>query len=88
MTSKSIYIQAVAGAGKTTHLMEESKKYERVLLLTYTNAMHIEHKMKVSENVETYTIYNFLFNLCLRPYTSEFDGIWFSNSTIKKKRVK
>lgn len=77
--NETIYIQAVAGAGKSTHIIEQCKKYKKVLVITYTKIMAKEHKLSCGENVDVYTLFDFLYKICVKPYTSEFKGIYYEN---------
>lgn len=66
---------AVAGAGKTTHLVNELTLTDRVLLLTYTenNARNLEAAIvkkfkKLPDNIVVSTYFSFLLNFLIKPF--------------------
>lgn len=90
-------IIAVAGAGKTTSLVEEIKENvnEKILIVTYTNNNVDEIKLKMQDkgalnsNVIIKTWYNFILTDILRPYQtyildSRIESINFPKGTSAK----
>lgn len=71
-------IHAVAGAGKTTTILEGLRQDRRSLILTYTNQnLHsLEEGIRkryggvIPQFVEVKTYFSFLYSFCLRPYLS------------------
>ena len=71
-------ILAVAGSGKTTHILNDLKPENRSVILTYTNQnlFSIEESLRrnnggiVPAHVEVRTYFSFLYSFCLRPYLS------------------
>ncbi len=68
-------IFAVAGSGKTTHLVSELDESRRFLLVTYTEANYDNLRAKVIErfgylppNIAIYTYFRFLHSFCYRPF--------------------
>lgn len=68
-------IFAVAGSGKTTHLISTLDETRRFLLVTYTEANHDNLRTKVIErfgylptNITIYTYFRFLHSFCYRPF--------------------
>lgn len=68
-------IFAVAGAGKTTHLIDRLTLDRRVLLLTYTENNFANLKRKIIEKfgyipgcISLNTYFTFLHSFCFRPY--------------------
>ena len=66
---------AVAGSGKTTHLVSELDESRRFLLVTYTEANYDNLRAKVIErfgylppNIAIYTYFRFLHSFCYRPF--------------------
>lgn len=66
---------AVAGSGKTTHLVTSLDEARRFLLITYTEANHDNLRAKVIErfgylppNIAIYTYFRFLHSFCYRPF--------------------
>lgn len=86
-------IVAVAGAGKTTHIVEKALEIEneRVLITTYTiqNKEEIQKKMYekngyIPANIKIQTWFSFLLEHGVRPYQSMFieqriNGIYFGS---------
>ena len=73
-------VMAVAGAGKTTYIVDsisESKK--RALIVTYTDANYENIIVKlrkknggiVPENVRVFTYFTFLYSFCYKPFLSD-----------------
>lgn len=88
--SKNKVFLAVAGAGKTTKIVEDvlSKTIvKRIGIITYTNKAVASIVEKVQErncgiipsNVDIYTWYNFLYNQCVLPY----QRVLFTSAKIK-----
>ncbi|ROU07881.1 AAA family ATPase [Lysobacter enzymogenes] len=78
---------AVAGAGKTTALVQKLTDGRRYLLVTYTDANRENLRRKIIErfghfpsNVALYTYFKFLHGFCYRPFLrleKNTKGIWF-----------
>ncbi len=93
-------INAVAGSGKTTYIIERLNLEERFLIFTYTenNYENIKYKIiskfgYIPQNIYLMTYYSFLYNFCYRPYLSDKisdNGIVWKqphSSTLKLKRT-
>lgn len=72
--AKSV-IFAVAGSGKTTHLVASLDEVQRFLLVTYTEVNYENLRAKVIErfgylppNITIYTYFRFLHSFCYRPF--------------------
>lgn len=71
-------ILAVAGAGKTTHILNDLRPENRSIILTYTNQnlFSLEESLRrknggvIPSHVEVRTYFSFLHSFCLRPYLS------------------
>ena len=71
-------ILAVAGAGKTTKILNDISEKKRSLILTYTNQnlASLEASLRDKNNgaiphyVEVRTYFSFLYSFCIRPYFS------------------
>lgn len=68
-------IFAVAGAGKTTTIINKLSLEENSLIITYTENNFKNLKKKVidkfgysSENIKIYMYFNFLYSFCYRPF--------------------
>jgi DNA helicase II / ATP-dependent DNA helicase PcrA len=75
MDKKIIF--AVAGAGKTTSIIDKLSIEENSLIITYTENNYKNLKKKVidkfgylPENIKIYTYFNFLYSFCYRPFLS------------------
>lgn len=72
-------ILAVAGAGKTTHIVKQLNKEKRSLIVTYTDCNYSNLEKKISDkfngeipkNITIYTYYGFLYNFCYKPFWSD-----------------
>ncbi len=71
---------AVAGAGKTTYIINEiCKKYQNVLIITYTdsNYNNIISKLReqnegvIPDGVTVYKYFTFLYRFCYKPFLSD-----------------
>lgn len=74
----STVVFAVAGSGKTTHLVDSLKPDERSLLLTYTenNFRTMHDKIArayggIPDSVHISTYFSFLYSFCVRPYLGD-----------------
>lgn len=81
-------IFATAGAGKTTFIIDKLNKFERALIITYTNTNYnnllkkilIKFNGELPKNIVLMTYFNFLFRFCYKPFLSEkykVNGITF-----------
>jgi len=68
-------VLAVAGSGKTTHLVNALDLTSRSVILTYTenNCRNLEHKIKrkfgyFPNNITLSTYFRFLYSFCFRPF--------------------
>lgn len=70
---------AVAGAGKTTHIIDSLSAEKRSLIVTYTNANYHNLQKKINEkynynwpeNVVLMRYFPFLYNFCFKPFLSD-----------------
>lgn len=86
-------IFAVAGSGKTTHIIERLNLTDRSLVLTYTNNNQknlqkgiIEKFSYFPENITLYTYFSFLYSFCFRPFLSlkyKTNGINYKPNTMQ-----
>lgn len=72
---------AVAGAGKTTYIVNDLKENDKAIVLTYTNANHqnlvdkVTSKFgKIPQNIHILTFFNFLYQFCYSPFLKEEIG--------------
>jgi len=71
-------ILAVAGSGKTTHILNQLRPDRRSLILTFTrqNLVSLDQSIRerhggiIPPNVEIQTYFSFLYSFCIRPYFS------------------
>lgn len=87
-------VLAVAGAGKTTHLVSGLDLKRRVLLITYTDANYENLRSKIiarfghmPPNISLYTYFSFLHGFCYRPFlrsAKNSKGILFSNKPLPR----
>lgn len=68
-------ILAVAGSGKTSHLVASLNEVKRFLVVTYTDANHDNLRSKIIQrfgyfpaNITLYTYFRFLHGFCYRPF--------------------
>lgn len=68
-------IFAVAGAGKTTHIINSLSRDKRALIVTYTenNYNHLRQRVikkfgELPENVTVITYFTFLYSFCYKPF--------------------
>lgn len=86
-------INAVAGSGKTTYLINQLNKSDRFLIITYTksNYSNLVNKVidkfgSVPKNIHIFTFYSFIFRECYKPFLYEKLGVQkinFDNSVGK-----
>ena len=77
MDKKIIF--AVAGSGKTTHIVKGLSGDKRSLIVTYTNSNYDNLRTKISdkfngewpENVTLMTYFSFLYKFCYKPFLSD-----------------
>jgi DNA helicase-2/ATP-dependent DNA helicase PcrA len=89
-------ILAVAGSGKTSHIVDRLDLHKRTLLLTYTDNNFANLRQKISdrfgylpENIRLQTYFTFLNSFCYRPYlvmAMNSKGITFSRPTVYSSR--
>ena len=80
MDKKIIF--AVAGSGKTTHIVKGLSADKRSLIVTYTNGNYDNLHKKISnkfggkwpENVTLMTYFTFLYGFCFKPFLSDLCG--------------
>lgn len=90
---------AVAGAGKTTNIINKLSLDENSLIITYTENNFKNLKKKVIDkfgylpnNIKIYTYFNFLYSFCYKPFLSlkvNAKGIYWDippTHTLRKKR--
>lgn len=68
-------IFAVAGSGKTSHLVASLDEKQRFLIVTYTESNHANLRGKIVQrfgyfptNITLYTYFRFLHSFCYRPF--------------------
>lgn len=82
---------AVAGAGKTTYIVNQLSTTKRSLIVTYTNSNFDNLTSKISqkfdgkwpENVTLMTFFSFLYGFCYKPFLADkvkAKGIVFENN--------
>ena len=72
-------IYAVAGSGKTTHIVNGLSDQKRSLIITYTNGNFANIRKKVCEkfngkwpeNITLMTYFSFLYGFCYKPFLSD-----------------
>ncbi|MEM5569402.1 UvrD-helicase domain-containing protein [Aliarcobacter butzleri] len=92
-------IFAVAGAGKTTSIINKLSLEENSLIITYTENNFKNLKKKIIDkfgylpnNIKIYTYFNFLYSFCYKPFLSlkvNAKGIYWDippMHTLRKKR--
>lgn len=94
-------IFAVAGSGKTTHIIKKLSLDKRSIIVTYTinNTETLKNKVIkkfgcLPNNIVIYSYYSFLYSFCYKPlvsYKIKVKGIIYDNQIpnkyIKKKRI-
>lgn len=82
-------ILAVAGAGKTTEIINKIKKDDKTLIITYTENNYnilknnVIKKFKgIPDNIKIYTYFTFLYRFCFLPLKKCFkvNGLEFNNN--------
>ncbi len=75
-------ILAVAGSGKTSHIIDSLQYSDRSLVVTYTdnNYMNLRKRIAVKygcipERIRLYKYFSFLYSFCLRPFLSDELGV-------------
>lgn len=65
---------AVAGSGKTSHIINELRSDSKTLILTYTdnNLSNLKHRImqkfgKIPSGIKVYSYFQFLYSFCFRP---------------------
>ena len=72
-------IFAVAGSGKTTHIVDSLSKEKRSLIVTYTvvNKENLRKKIEKKyngvwpDNITLMTYFSFLFRFCYKPFMAD-----------------
>ena len=81
-----LMVQAVAGAGKTTFLLEQLNLEDNVALITYTKNNQEELKENIIKkfgyypnNIHVFGLFEFLYSFCYRPLQNKYpiNGISF-----------
>ena len=94
-------IFAVAGSGKTTHIVNQLSENKRSLIVTYTNGNYENLHKKIfekfngiwPENVTLMTYFSFLYRFCYKPFLSDkvkAKGVIFNgnpNRYVKKNSI-
>tara|TARA_R100000935_G_scaffold58912_1_gene99685 strand:- start:46728 stop:47759 length:1032 start_codon:yes stop_codon:yes gene_type:complete len=88
-------ILAVAGSGKTTHILNQLDEENRHLIVTYTRENirnlknGIERKFNYfPENIKLYSFFEFLYSFCYKPFRARLDepnGICWDNPNPKRR---
>lgn len=88
-------ILAVAGAGKTTYLINKLNEIESFVVITYTinNYKSIREAVMdrfgyMPKNIKIYTYFSFLYNFCYKPFERKFDSKGLIFGEIQEKRAK
>lgn len=87
-------IFAVAGAGKTTYIVNHLSTTKKSLIITYTNGNYDNLANKISEkfngrwpeNVTLMTFFSFLYSFCYKPFLADSikaKGVVFDNNPNK-----
>lgn len=86
---------AVAGAGKTTYLINRLNEVQNSIIVTYTinnyNSIRsaIINKFKyIPSNIKIYTYFSFLYNFCFRPFERNINSKGLQYGTIIEKNAK
>jgi DNA helicase-2/ATP-dependent DNA helicase PcrA len=90
-------ILAVAGSGKTTHILNQLDTEKRHLIVTYTREnirnlkSGIERKFRCfPENIKLYSFFEFLYSFCYRPFRARKDdpnGLFWDNPPEFTRRI-
>ena len=90
-------ILAVAGSGKTTHIINNLDSNKRSIIVTYTNNNYNNLKKNISkkfgclpENISLFTYFSFLYSFCYRPFLSyqyKDNGITFERNMNRYVRM-
>lgn len=88
-------ILAVAGAGKTTYLVDKLNEIEKFVIITYTvnnynsirNAI-IDKFNYIPKNIKIYTYFSFLYNFCYKPFERNFNSKGLLYGKISEKKAK
>jgi len=90
-------ILAVAGSGKTSHIVDRLDLDKRTLVLAYTDNTFANLRQKISnrfgylpENITLQTYFTFLNSFCYRPYlltAMNSKGITFTHPTVHSSRT-
>ena len=88
-------ILAVAGSGKTTHILNQLDEENRHLIVTYTREnirnlkSGIEKKFNYfPENIKLFSFFEFLYSFCYKPFRARLDepnGICWDNPNPKRR---
>lgn len=102
MDRRKITYNAVAGSGKTQYIIDNLNESDKTLVITYTNNNHesiirriLEKFGNIPPNIQVMTIYSFLYNVCLLPFTSHstrpkgiiFDEKLFVHANYAKRKT-
>jgi len=88
---------AVAGSGKTTHIVNNLSNDKRSLIVTYTNANYDNLRQKIAsehngcwpENITLMTYFPFLYRFCYKPFLSDkyrAKGLYYKKNPSKFAR--
>ncbi|WP_336952975.1 AAA family ATPase [Acinetobacter sp. AS167] len=90
-------IFAVAGSGKTTHIVERLNLEERALIVTYTenNFAHLRSRVLqkfgyMPENIKIFTYFTFLHSFCFQPFLQmrlKTRGITFQQPPLSTAKI-
>ncbi|HEX5673235.1 MAG TPA: hypothetical protein VFX75_03430, partial [Nitrososphaeraceae archaeon] len=90
-------ILAVAGSGKTTHILNQLDEENRHLIVTYTRENirnlknGIERKFNYfPENIKLYSFFEFLYSFCYKPFRARLDdpnGICWDAATFATLKI-
>ena len=88
---------AVAGSGKTTHIINNLSNNKRSLIITYTNGNYNNLRNRITEkfnntwpkNVTLLTYFSFLYSFCYKPFLADkikARGIIYNQEIIGKEQ--
>lgn len=87
-------IMAVAGAGKTTYLIDQLNEDKNFLIITYTKNNYeslreavIRKFNYIPSNIKIYTYFTFLYNFCFRPFEKNTNSKGLEYGLIAERRA-
>lgn len=87
---------AVAGAGKTTHIINQLEENTKALIVTYTNnnLANLKKKIRIKfgylpENIKVISYFSFVYSFCYRPFLAlklKTTGIYYEPNPNRRLR--